>query len=64
MTRSWCDPGAGDDTRSRSPEEERPWRRTRQRSVPAAGGASAKYVESAFNGAMWGLMGIAVVVGA
>ncbi|MFE2754041.1 DedA family protein [Actinosynnema sp. NPDC059335] len=31
--------------------------------IGSAAGASAKYIESVFNGAMWGLMGIAVVVG-
>ncbi|MEU7478220.1 DedA family protein [Lentzea sp. NPDC042327] len=32
--------------------------------IGSAAGASAKYVESVFNGAMWVLLGIAVVVGA
>ena len=32
--------------------------------IGSAAGASAKYIESVFNGAMWGLLGIAVVVGA
>ncbi|MBW4720024.1 DedA family protein [Saccharothrix obliqua] len=31
--------------------------------IGSAAGASAKYIESVFNGAMWVLMGIAVVVG-
>ncbi|MDU0294409.1 DedA family protein [Saccharothrix longispora] len=32
--------------------------------IGSAAGASAKYIESVFNGAMWGLMGVAVLVGA
>ncbi|GAA3462050.1 DedA family protein [Saccharothrix longispora] len=31
--------------------------------IGSAAGASAKYIESVFNGAMWGLMGVAVLVG-
>ncbi|SER89273.1 membrane protein DedA, SNARE-associated domain [Lentzea xinjiangensis] len=31
--------------------------------IGSAAGASAKYVESAFNGAMWVLLGVAVVIG-
>ena len=35
----------------------------RRSNAPSAAGASAKYIESVFNGAMWVLMAVAVVIG-
>jgi membrane protein DedA with SNARE-associated domain len=32
--------------------------------IGSAAGASAKYIESVFNGAMWALLAVAVVIGA